>query len=204
MAPWTEYEPARQRHRPDQQGGPVSDQQASEPAIRAADATRRGCPRPPAAARPRQVRHTARTRLHVRGGRRGRCWRTPTSCARRRATTWAESRRPRRRSSPKPGRRSGFKVWKTPFWKRRRSHVGGPERRHPPHRRGGVARPQSSAGSKSSAKRVHAVALTRRLPARHRRRDRGGRRIAGSAPRSAAMPWLRSSISSTASATAGS
>jgi hypothetical protein len=27
---------------------------------------------------------------------------------------------PRRKDDPKPGRRSGFKVWKTPFWKRRR------------------------------------------------------------------------------------
>jgi hypothetical protein len=28
---------------------------------------------------------------------------------------------PRPRSAPKAGRRGGFKVWKTPFWKRRRS-----------------------------------------------------------------------------------
>ena len=27
---------------------------------------------------------------------------------------------PRKKGDPKPGRRSGFKVWKTPFWKRRR------------------------------------------------------------------------------------
>jgi hypothetical protein len=27
---------------------------------------------------------------------------------------------PRKKGDPKPGRRAGFKVWKTPFWKRRR------------------------------------------------------------------------------------
>jgi hypothetical protein len=27
---------------------------------------------------------------------------------------------PKPRQRPKPGRRDGFKVWKTPFWKRRR------------------------------------------------------------------------------------
>jgi hypothetical protein len=27
---------------------------------------------------------------------------------------------PRARKEPEPGRRPGFKVWKTPFWKRRR------------------------------------------------------------------------------------
>jgi hypothetical protein len=27
---------------------------------------------------------------------------------------------PRKKDEAKPGRRSGFKVWKTPFWKRRR------------------------------------------------------------------------------------
>ncbi len=28
---------------------------------------------------------------------------------------------PKPRQEPKPGRRDGFKVWKTPFWKRRRN-----------------------------------------------------------------------------------
>jgi hypothetical protein len=28
---------------------------------------------------------------------------------------------PAPRHDPKPGRRQGFKVWKTPFWKRRRA-----------------------------------------------------------------------------------
>lgn len=28
---------------------------------------------------------------------------------------------PKPRAEPKPGRRDGFKVWKTPFWKRRRA-----------------------------------------------------------------------------------
>jgi hypothetical protein len=68
----------------------------------------------------RQVRHTARTRLHVLAGDEEAledadllCPHVPHDVGRKTS--------PRPKASPKPGRRRGFKVWKTPFWKRRRS-----------------------------------------------------------------------------------
>jgi len=68
----------------------------------------------------RQVRHTARAQLHVLAGDDEAledadllCPQVPHDLGRK------TSSRPRR--DPKPGRRAGFKVWKTPFWKRRRS-----------------------------------------------------------------------------------
>jgi hypothetical protein len=67
----------------------------------------------------RQERHTARTRLHVMSGDGEaledadlHCPSAPHDLGRKTST---------RRTAPKPGRRAGFKVWKTPFWKRRRS-----------------------------------------------------------------------------------
>jgi hypothetical protein len=93
----------------------VSDSQANEPAIRAADAEpdhRRRTTR--------QVRHTARTRLHVLAGDEEGledadllCPQVPHDLGRH------TSHKPK--GAPKPGRRPGFKGWKSPFWKRRRA-----------------------------------------------------------------------------------
>lgn len=97
----------------------VSEPQASEPALKAADP----------AAEPelehrrrttRQVRHTARATLHALTGDDDaledadlRCPQVPHDLGRKSS--------PKPRGDPKPGRRPGFKVWKTPFWKRRRA-----------------------------------------------------------------------------------
>ncbi len=67
----------------------------------------------------RQVRHTARTRLHQLAGDEDALEDADLFCPK-------GSHDLGRKTSPrpqaqKPGRRSGFKVWKTPFWKRRRS-----------------------------------------------------------------------------------
>ena len=97
----------------------MSEQRASEPAIRATDDFVED---PPEHRRrtARQERHTARTRLHVLAGDDEAledadlmCPRSPHDLGRKTS--------PPPRKSPKPGRRSGFKVWKTPFWKRRTS-----------------------------------------------------------------------------------
>jgi hypothetical protein len=68
----------------------------------------------------RQARHAARTQLHVLAGDEEAmedadllCPPAPHDLGRKTS--------PRPKAGPKPGRRSGFKVWKTPFWKRRRS-----------------------------------------------------------------------------------
>jgi hypothetical protein len=97
----------------------VSEQQASDPAIRAndtvtedaADHRRRTT---------RQVRHTARARLHELAGDEEAledadllCPQVPHDLGRK------TSSKPKH--DPKPGRRPGFKVWKAPFWKRRRA-----------------------------------------------------------------------------------
>lgn len=67
----------------------------------------------------RQVRHTARTQLHVLVGDDEAledadliCPKVPHDLGRK------TSKAPKQ---AKPGRRDGFKVWKTPFWKRRNS-----------------------------------------------------------------------------------
>lgn len=65
----------------------------------------------------RQVRHEAKAQLHVG------LWDEdaledaicPTG-----AHDVGRKASPKPRQEPKPGRRDGFKVWKTPFWKRRR------------------------------------------------------------------------------------
>ncbi|MBV9660224.1 MAG: hypothetical protein JO337_03615 [Acidimicrobiales bacterium] len=68
----------------------------------------------------RQVRHNARTRLHALVGDEEAledadllCPAPPHDLGRKAS--------PAPKRDPKPGRRQGFKVWKTPFWKRRRS-----------------------------------------------------------------------------------
>ena len=97
----------------------MSEPRASEPAIRAADTAAED---PPEHRRrtTRQVRHTARARLHVLVGDEEAledadllCPQVPHDLGRKTS--------PRPKGDPKPGRRPGFKVWKTPFWKRRRA-----------------------------------------------------------------------------------
>jgi hypothetical protein len=68
----------------------------------------------------RQVRHEARARLHTMAGDDEAledldliCPQGPHDLGRKPS--------PPLREGPKPGRRGGFKVWKTPFWKRRRA-----------------------------------------------------------------------------------
>ncbi len=101
------------------QGGSVSEPQVSGPAAKTTD--------PAAEVAPdhrrrttRQVRHSARATLHVLAGDEEaledadlRCPQVPRDLGRK------TSSKPR--GDPKPGRRPGFKVWKTPFWKRRRA-----------------------------------------------------------------------------------
>ena len=93
--------------------------QASQPATRASDASVEA---PPVHRRrtSRQVRHAARTRLRGMAGDEEAledadllCPTPPHDLGRK--TSAAP------RQAPKPGRRKGFKVWKTPYWKRRRA-----------------------------------------------------------------------------------
>ena len=103
----------------DQQGGPVSEQRASEPAVRSAE----GTVKPPPDRRKRtsrQVRHVSRTRLHVIVGDEEALEDADLLCPQA-AHDLGRKSSPRPKKQQKPGRRSGFKVWKTPFWKRRRS-----------------------------------------------------------------------------------
>jgi hypothetical protein len=102
-----------------QQGGLVSVERTSEPAPRAAEQVIEDAPghRRRTA---RDVRHASKARLHELAGDDELledadliCPRPPHDLGRK------TSARPK--SEPKPGRRSGFKVWKTPFWKRRRA-----------------------------------------------------------------------------------
>ena len=97
----------------------MSESQASEPAIRAAEPVVEVAP-DHRRRTTRQVRHTARARLHVLVGDEEAledadvlCPQVPHDLGRK------TSAKPK--SNPKPGRRPGFKVWKTPFWKRRRA-----------------------------------------------------------------------------------
>jgi hypothetical protein len=97
----------------------VRESEASEPAIRTTDAV---VEVPPEHRRrtTRAARHTARLRLHVLAGDEEAledadlvCPQVPHDLGRKTSSP--------PRSNPKPGRRPGFKVWKTPFWKRRRA-----------------------------------------------------------------------------------
>jgi hypothetical protein len=97
----------------------VSDTQTSEPGIRTTDLAVEIAP-VHRRRTTRQVRHTARTRLHLLVGDEDAledadllCPQVPHDLGRK------TSSKPK--GDPKPGRRPGFKVWKTPFWKRRRA-----------------------------------------------------------------------------------
>jgi hypothetical protein len=68
----------------------------------------------------RQVRHTARTRLHVLAGD-DEGLEDADLLGPPAAHDLGRKASPPPRRAAKPGRRSGFKVWKTPFWKRRRA-----------------------------------------------------------------------------------
>ena len=97
----------------------MSNPQASEPAIRSTEPLVEDSP-DHRRRTSRQVRHHARTTLHVLAGDEEAledadliCPQVPHDLGRKAS--------PRPKGDPKPGRRRGFKVWKTPFWKRRRS-----------------------------------------------------------------------------------
>jgi hypothetical protein len=66
----------------------------------------------------RQVRHVSRTRLHVLAGDDEALEDADLMCPHA-AHDLGRKTSPPPRKQAKPGRRGGFKVWKTPFWKRR-------------------------------------------------------------------------------------
>ena len=66
----------------------------------------------------RQARHVARTRLHLMVGDEEALEDADLLCPQPAHDLGRKTSKPPRRDA-KPGRRSGFKVWKTPFWKRR-------------------------------------------------------------------------------------
>lgn len=68
----------------------------------------------------RQVRHTARARLHAMAGDEEAMEDADLVCPQP-SHDLGRKTSPAPRKQAKPGRRGGFKVWKTPFWKRRRS-----------------------------------------------------------------------------------
>lgn len=96
----------------------MSVQRTSEPAIRASDQIVEDAPghRRRTA---RDVRHVSKARLHELAGDDELLEDADLLCPQPPHDLGRKTSAPRR-SEPKPGRRSGFKVWKTPFWKRRR------------------------------------------------------------------------------------
>ncbi len=96
----------------------MSEPQANDPVVRATDIVTEA---PDHRRRTtRLVRHTARATLHGLAGDADaledadlHCPQVPHDLGRK------SSSKPK--GDPKPGRRPGFKVWKTPFWKRRRA-----------------------------------------------------------------------------------
>ncbi|HWE54237.1 MAG TPA: hypothetical protein VG435_01925 [Acidimicrobiales bacterium] len=66
----------------------------------------------------RQIRHESRTKLHVLVGDDEALEDADLLCPQGRHDLGRHPSKPPR-SETKPGRRGGFKVWKTPFWKRR-------------------------------------------------------------------------------------
>jgi hypothetical protein len=114
----------------EQQGGLVGIMRASEPAIRQpGDDQLEEAARPPddivedapehRKRTARQVRHVSRTRLHVLVGDDEALEDADLLCPQAAHDLGRKASRPPRKDA-KPGRRGGFKVWKTPFWKRRR------------------------------------------------------------------------------------
>jgi hypothetical protein len=112
----------------EQQGGLVSVMRTSEPAIRPPTNDVAGAIRPsddvvedpPEHRRrtSRHVRHEARTKLHVLVGDEEGLEDADLLCPQAAHDLGRKASKPPRHES-KPGRRGGFKVWKTPFWKRR-------------------------------------------------------------------------------------
>ena len=108
----------------------MSVMRTSEPAIRPPDDSTTE----PATARPpddivedalehrrrtsRQVRHEAKARLHVIAGDEEALEDADLLCPQGAHDLGRKTSRPPKKVG-KPGRRGGFKVWKTPFWKRR-------------------------------------------------------------------------------------
>jgi hypothetical protein len=64
------------------------------------------------------VRHEARTKLHLLAGDEEALEDADLLCPQGAHDLGRKTSKPPQRDS-KPGRRGGFKVWKTPFWKRR-------------------------------------------------------------------------------------
>lgn len=102
------------------QGGLVSEQRASEPATRPSDGLVEDAPQHRRRTS-RQVRHTARTTLHVIAGDEEALEDADLLCPQVHHDLGRKTSSQPKPKQPKPGRRSGFKVWKTPFWKRRRN-----------------------------------------------------------------------------------
>jgi hypothetical protein len=97
----------------------VSEERASEPAIRPPDGLIEDAPEHRKRTT-RQVRHTARTKLHNVVGDEDALEDADLLCPQVHHDL-GRKKSPPPQKTQKPGRRSGFKVWKTPFWKRRRS-----------------------------------------------------------------------------------
>jgi len=97
----------------------VSDQRASEPANRPPDGLIEDAPEHRKRTA-RQVRHTSRTTLHVLVQDEDALEDADLLCPQVHHDL-GRKKSPPPQKAQKPGRRSGFKVWKTPFWKRRRS-----------------------------------------------------------------------------------
>ncbi len=97
----------------------MSEQQASEPAVRDTGLVTEDTPEHRRRTA-RQVRHEARARLHAVVGDQEALEDADLICPQG-AHDLGRRTSPRAKSQPKPGRRKGFKVWKTPFWKRRRA-----------------------------------------------------------------------------------
>jgi hypothetical protein len=68
----------------------------------------------------RQVRHTARAQLHAAVMDEDALEDVDATCPKDRHDIGRHTS-PKPKAELKPGRRKGFKVWKTPFWKRRRA-----------------------------------------------------------------------------------
>lgn len=102
-----------------EQGGFVSGMQASEPGPRPPDDFVEA---PPEHRRrtQRQARHEAKTKLHALVSDEEALEDADLICPHPAHDLGRRASPPPKRQ-PKPGRRDGFKVWKTPFWKRRRS-----------------------------------------------------------------------------------
>jgi hypothetical protein len=97
----------------------VSEPQASGPTLKATDPVAELAP-DHRRRTTRQVRHTARATLHALTGDDDGLEDADLLCPQPPHDVGRKSS-PKPRRDPKPGRRPGFKVWKTPFWKRRRA-----------------------------------------------------------------------------------